>query len=206
VYTTNQTLIIFSQKHAESDPADIVKQKEVSFADQDPLICEAQLVGFEYVQELQGVVLSFSHGSIYLMRTEAGPEEEEVEEVGVIAGGILCASWAPNQEYFAVAGGDNNKLLLFTPDFDVLYEADIDDGDMTYSEAKTEDEKKPLVKDASISWRGDSSIFAINYSISTGRKCLTRDVQKALQVTKGPARADFTSVFSVSEKPIPTIE
>jgi hypothetical protein len=47
---------------------------------------------------------------------------------------------------------------------------------MTYSEAKTEEDKKPLVKDASISWRGDSSVFAINYSISTGRKCLTRDV------------------------------
>jgi hypothetical protein len=35
---------------------------------------------------------------------------------------------------------------------------------------------------------------------------LTRDVQKNLLVMKGPARADYQVVFSVSEKPLPALE
>ena len=57
-----------------------------------------------------------------------------------------------------------------------------------------------------ISWRGDSSIFIVNYKINGGHKWLTRDVQQGLKVTKGPARADDKSVFSVSEKPINTLQ
>lgn len=48
--------------------------------------------------------------------------------------------------------------------------------------------------------------FVINYSINGGRKCLTRDVSKNLLVMKGPARADNTVVFSVSEKPLPALQ
>lgn len=35
---------------------------------------------------------------------------------------------------------------------------------------------------------------------------MTRDVQKNLLVMKGPARADYQVVFSVSEKPLPALE
>jgi hypothetical protein len=54
-----------------------------------------------------------------------------------------------------------------------------------------------------ISWRGDSAIFVINYSINGGRKCLTREANNNLKVSKGPARADYQVVHSVSERPIP---
>jgi len=60
-------------------------------------------------------------------------EGKEWKEVGELGDGILTASWAPNQEYFAVATGAG-KLVVFTPEFDVLYEAEIDDGDLTFKE------------------------------------------------------------------------
>lgn len=78
-------------------------------------------------------------------------------------------------------------MLLFTPDFDVLYEQSLDDGDMTFSANDVTDQ---TIKDACISWRGDSQIFVCTYHINGGRKCLTRDLSKSMQVTKGPARSD----------------
>ena len=124
--------------------------------------------------------MCFASGAMNL--TEAA----EWKEVGELGDGILTGSWAPNQEYFAVATCAG-KLIVFTPEFDVLYEADVDDGDLTFGEGEEID---PTVRDAEISWRGDSSIFVINYGIGKGRKCLTRDMQSSLRVAKGPARAD----------------
>lgn len=118
---------------------------------------------------------------MYLYRVE----ERRVEEVGEIADGIRAAAWAPNQEYLAVA--TSAMMLLFTPDFDVLYEQALDDGDMTFASGEAKDAS---IKEACISWRGDSQIFVCTYHINGGRKCLTRDLTKSMQVTKGPARAD----------------
>ena len=77
---------------------------------------------------------------------------------------------------------------------------------MTFADLKAGETKNEEIGDATISWRGDSSIFVINYKIRNGRKCLTRNIEKSMAVAKGPARADDISVFSVSEKPLPTLE
>ena len=71
-------------------------------------------------------------------------EGAEWKEVGEISDGILTGSWAPNQEYLSIAT-KAGKLVVFTPEFDVLYEADIDDGDLTFKEG---DEIDPTVLDA----------------------------------------------------------
>jgi len=198
VYTDKQNLHVFKQDSAEVNPAELSKVCDAFFGDEDPTIAESKLVGFDYVQELEGAVLAFSSGSMYLYKLDT----QEIEEVGQLPDGIFTALWSPNQEYFSVAtkGG---KLLLFTPEFDVLYEVDIDDDDLSFASAE---EKAQGVRDVDISWRGDSSIFVVNYGVAGGRKCLTRDVQKSLLVTKGPARADDVSVFSVSEKPVASLE
>ena len=168
--------------------------------DESPELESSKLVQMDFIQEVQGVVMSYSNGAMYLYKIES----KEVEEVGVLPDGILTGSWAPNQEYLAIAS-KSGKLLLFTPEFDVMHEAQIDDDDLTFDQGVKEEDKNRSIDDAHISWRGDSSIFVINYSINGGRKCLTREVQKSLQVFKGPARADNAVVFSVSEKPVPAL-
>jgi hypothetical protein len=46
---------------------------------------------------LQGVVLVYACGNIFIC------DDKGVNEAGEIEGGVLAASWAPNQEYLALA-------------------------------------------------------------------------------------------------------
>lgn len=89
----------------------------------------AFIISLEFVQELESAVLAFSNGEIYLYDLQA----KAVKEAGVVNGAIIAAKWSPNEEYYAVAT-DEGKLMLFTPEWDVLYEKDIDDGDLTFPE------------------------------------------------------------------------
>jgi hypothetical protein len=95
--------------------------------------------------------------------------------VGEITDGILAAAWSPNQEYLVVATRQN-LLILFSPEFEICSESPIDDNDMTFHDIKAGEKPNLIVADAAISWRGDSTIFVVNYAINGGRKCLTRDV------------------------------
>ena len=207
VYTIGHSLYVYKfNPERPSDNLQFVAQEKFNhfFEGEDNGVF---IVSVEYVQEISAAVLAFSNGEIYLYENES----KKVKEAGVIDGDILACKWSPNEEHFAVAS-DNGQLYLFTPDFDILYEVDIDDGDLTFTEADKEyiekgtTPNKEYISQACISWRGDSSVFQINYRINGGFKCLTRDVELGLKVQKGPARADDNTVFSVSEKPIHYLE
>ena len=92
----------------------------------------------EYVQELEAAVLAFSNGEIYLFDIQT----KAVKEAGMVDGAIIAAKWSPNEEYYAVAT-DEGKLMLFTPEWDVLYDKEIDDGDLTFADGQdiTDDDR-----------------------------------------------------------------
>jgi hypothetical protein len=66
-------------------------------SDENPYLEQSNVVNMEYVQELMGVQITYASGNMYLVT------QSKVEEVGEIPSGILAASWAPNQEYLALA-------------------------------------------------------------------------------------------------------
>jgi hypothetical protein len=81
-------------------------------------------------------------------------------------------------------------------DFELINSCDLDDGDLSDYNKDSENE----LKEASISWRGDSQFFATLYSVNQGKKCIVRDTK--LNIFKGPARADNKVVFSIAENPV----
>lgn len=113
-------------------------------------------------------------------------------------GEILAVEMASNLEFIAVASG-KNKLYLLSYDFEIVNSCALDDGDLS---DYTKDPQNEL-KEASISWRGDSQFFATLYSVNGGKKCIVRDTK--LSIFKGPARADNKVVFSIAENPVKSI-
>lgn len=88
--------------------------------------------------------------------------------------------------------------------FDLVSSVNLDDSDETFEPGQEITPENSEIKSAEITWKSDSKIFAVNYSINGGFKCLTRNTR--MEIVKGPARADKgnkeINVRSVSEKPL----
>lgn len=81
----------------------------------------------------------------------------------------------------------------------------MDDNDETFQPGQQVSDADRRITNAQITWKADSRIFAINYRINGGFKCITRDIN--MNIIKGPARACKDNVvdknvFSVSERPM----
>lgn len=207
LYTMEHDVHVFrlSPESPSAAPQHVSTKSVADLLDQDDTeddLGPVRLVAIEYVQEMEGVVMAYSSGQICLY--EVGTQQ--LKEVGGVPdAAIIAAKWSPNEEYYAVAT-DEGKIMLFTPEWDVLYEKEIDDDDLTFREGQEVTEDDKYVGQACISWRGDSTMFQINYSINGGFKCLTRDVEQGMEILKGPARADEKFVLSVAEKPIKELQ
>lgn len=155
-------------------------------------MADGKILDMTFVSEKDYLALIFETGAIMMYWNN------EIEEAGNFSEGILEARWSPNQENLLVAT-KLGKLILFSNSFDPEKEVDIDDGDLTFDSSETDHS----IKDCSISWKGDSTLFVTCYKVSKGSKCLTRDLN--MNVIKGPAWADNYAdqkknvVISVSE-------
>jgi len=122
-----------------------------------------------------------------------------VSNVGSIEGGILAASWSPNEERLVIAS-KNNVLLIFDPEFEPMNETFIDDGEGTGEPSTAQ------IDSCTISWRGDAKFFSTSFSILGGRKSLTRDINLAVFKSAAKADAEGGVVKSISEKPLNNVE
>jgi WD40 repeat protein len=76
-----------------------------------------EIVGFEFVPDLQSLCLASSNGEIFTVDLNS----EKIECVGSIESGITAMSWSPDFEIVLFTNGDGNMLLM-TQEWDVVHE------------------------------------------------------------------------------------
>lgn len=175
-----------------------------------------EAVSMNYIQEIAGLCIAFSNGVVIRYSNESESEgkfarshylgDDQIEEIACVPDRIITGSWSPNEEYFIVIEGEG-KLVVYNTLFDIVSSVNLDDNDETFKEGQEITSENSSIQSAKITWKSDSRIFAVNYSINGGFKCLTRDIN--MNIIKGPARADKETidpkdrnVSSVSERPI----
>jgi len=171
---------------------------------EDPAISETssteKVLDAHFFSETSTVCLVLANGD--LVTVCENPEEgaSRVEIVGSIEGGILAASWSPDEEILAVLTASRNMLLM-TNTFESISELALAREDLTSSQhvnvgwGKAETQfkgkrmasmKDPTVKDVEeglpsscddnkcrISWRGDGAYLALS-SVEENRQRVIR--------------------------------
>lgn len=79
----------------------------ITAADSTPAAA-GPVVSFTHVVELDAVFIATSSGQLLLLDTVS----REVEEVGVVQGGLAAAAWSPNGEQLAVLGFNGLLLIM----------------------------------------------------------------------------------------------
>ncbi|KRX06033.1 WD40-repeat-containing domain [Pseudocohnilembus persalinus] len=144
---------------------------QYDISDED-LELDDKVVDMKYILELESLVIVTDKGMILQLKVN----DQEIEPVGMIDGGILGAQWSPNQEQLIIASRSSNLVSLNT-NFDILNEVPID-------EEKENVQDQPVY----ISWKNDAKFFMTNYALEGGRKALTRDTE--LNMFRSAAKSD----------------
>lgn len=66
------------------------------------------VTGFCFSLELDAICISLSTGELLLLNVNT----QQLEEVGVVGGGIMALQWSPDGEVFAAVSGAGNILLM----------------------------------------------------------------------------------------------
>ncbi|KND02563.1 Elongator subunit IKI3 [Spizellomyces punctatus DAOM BR117] len=171
-----------------------------------------EVVGFQYVPELQALCVALNGGDLVLIPSEDG-EDRPPEVVGTVDSGILCMEWSPDHELVVIVTGAGT-ILEMTKDFEVITEIPIhvegtgkeEHVSVGWGKKETqfhgsEGKQAALRKDDAltgsnlisddddfrprISWRGDGAYFACSAVAPNGNKRVIRmyDRECTLQYT-----------------------
>ncbi|KAH7624735.1 putative Elongator complex protein 1 [Nannochloris sp. 'desiccata'] len=125
---------------------------------------DATITAAVFSPDLGTLTLGLSSGHLLLLHTSPGPS---LEEVGVLEGGVVAASWSPDGEALAVLSGAG-QLLLMTSTWDLLWETPVINNRPEYPQPTSlpgpgpdpGSEVQLSRNTAAMSWRGDGKYLA----------------------------------------------
>ena len=80
------------------------------------------VTSFDYLMEKEALILGTSSGLLILYSVE----DNAIEVVGKVEGGVKCISPSPDGELIGIITGFG-QILVMTHDWDLLYETPLDD-------------------------------------------------------------------------------
>ncbi|KAL1295662.1 hypothetical protein HN51_056516 [Arachis hypogaea] len=113
------------------------------------------VTSFDYLMEKEALILGTANGLLILYSVE----DNAIEVVGNVEGGVRCISPSPDGELIAILTGFG-QILVMTCDWDLLYETPLGDDLPEAIDVSEEKFLSNLFEQHPISWRGDGKYFA----------------------------------------------
>lgn len=123
------------------------------------------IVSLQYLPELHSVSIIDSIGNVILY----GLDDEMIEIVGEIEGGVTLAQWSPDGDILLLLTKANQTVLAMNRDFEILFEESLNKqptGHAAPLKLSTDSEIAP----PQLSWRADGQLFSINSTDVDGKR------------------------------------
>ncbi|KDP44998.1 hypothetical protein JCGZ_01498 [Jatropha curcas] len=112
------------------------------------------ITSFDYLLEKEALIVGTSNGALLLYNVE----DNAVEVVGQVEGGVKCIAPSPDGDLLGIVTG-LGQLLVMTHDWDLLYENATEDH-LDGVDVREPTFSSPNMSKSSISWRGDGKYLA----------------------------------------------